>query len=98
MPEQTEFVTVRRLPDGGAQTARIANRAPDRLALEPVDNEPDLGFEPGVLVQIDSPAAMYLGEVVGPPKNSLLTVAVEHFIDRSALAEIQKVWKTPEEA
>lgn len=98
MPEQTEFVTVRRLPDGGALTARIANRAPDRLALAPVGNEASLGFEAGALVQIDSPAAMYLGEVVGPPEDSLLTVAVEHFIDRSALAEIQKVWKTPEEA
>ena|ERR1700730_10700321 len=98
MSEATEFVTVRRLPDGGAQTALIANRAPDRLALAPVGDEPSLGFEAGMLVQIDSPAATYLGEVIGRQKDSLLTVAVEHFIDRSALTEIQKVWKKPEEA
>ena len=30
--------------------------------------------------------------------DSLVTVAVEHFIDRAALAEIEKVWKTTEGA
>jgi hypothetical protein len=98
MSEATEFVTVRRLPDGGAQSARIANLAPERLALAPIGGEASLGFETGMLVQIDSPAATYFGEVVGRQADSLLTVAVEHFIDRSALSEIQKVWKTPEGA
>jgi hypothetical protein len=98
MSEATEFVTVRRLPDGGAQSARIASRDPERLALAPIGDEAGLGFEAGMLVQIDSPAATYLGEVVGPQMDSLLTIAVEHFIDRSTLTEIQNVWKTPEGA
>src|SRR5579872_2138882 len=98
MSEDTEFVTVRRLPDGGAQSAHIANRAPERLALALIGSEAGLRFEAGMLVQIDSPAATYFGEVVGGQVDSLLTVEVEHFIDRSALTEIQKVWKTPEGA
>jgi hypothetical protein len=94
----TEFVTIRRLPDGAAQSARIANQAPDRLALAPAGDEPSLGFDAGTLVQIDSPEAVYLGEVIGRQHDSLVTVAVEHFIDRAALAEIEKVWKTTEGA
>jgi hypothetical protein len=94
----TEFVTIRRLPDGAAQSARIANQSPDRLALTPAGDEPGLGFDAGMLVQIDSPEAVYLGEVIGRQNDSLVTVAVEHFIDRAALAEIEKVWKTTEGA
>ena len=96
MPDPTEFVTIRRLPDGDVQTARIANQSPSRLVLSPIGPEPALGFATGMLVQIDSPEAMYLGEVIGRQKDSLVTVAVEHFIDRAALAEIEKVWKTTE--
>ena len=98
MPDPTEFVTIRRLPDGDTQTARIVNQSPDRLALAPVGAEPGPGLATGMLVQIDSPEAMYLGEVIGRQKDSLVTVAVEHFIDRAALAEIEKVWKTTEGA
>jgi hypothetical protein len=98
MPDPTEFVTIRRLPDGVTQTARVANQGPGRLALAPIGVEPPLGFATGMLVQIDSPEAMYLGEVIEPQKDSLVTVAVEHFIDRAALAEIEKVWKTTEGA
>jgi hypothetical protein len=98
MPEPNEFVTIRRLPDGAAQSARIANQTPDRLALAPLGDEPGLGFDTGMLVQIDTPKVMYLGEVIGRQEDALVTVAVEHFIDRAALAEIEKVWKTTEGA
>jgi len=93
MPGSDEFVTIRRLPDGTAQAARITNRAPGRLALAPVGHEPAQGFDAGVLVEIGAPEAVYLGEIIGRQKDSLVTVAVEHFIDRAALAEIEKVWK-----
>jgi hypothetical protein len=93
-----DFVTIRRLPDGTAQTAQVSNRAPGRLALAAVGDEPVLPFEAGALVEIDSPEAVYLGEVIGRHQDSLVTVAVEHFIDRAALAEIEKVWNSTEGA
>jgi len=98
MPEGIEFVSIRRLPDGGRRNVQIVSRAPGRLSLAPVDNEPNPAFDAGALVEIDGPQTIYLGEVIGRQKDSLVTVAVEHFIDRGALAEIEKVWRTAEGA
>ena len=98
MSERNEFVTVRRLPDGGVQTVRIANRAPGRLSLVTNGGDAGKGFDAGVLVEVDAPEAMYFGQVIGRQDDSLVTVAVEHFINRAALAEIEKVWKTAESA
>jgi len=98
MLESSEFATIRRLPDGSARTARIASRSADRLTLVSFHDEPDGAFDAGALVEIDSSEALYLGEVIGRQKDSLVTVVVEHFIDRAALAEIERVWKTAEGA
>lgn len=92
MPEPSEVVTIRRLPDGDAQPARVAVRTSDRLALVPAGG-PEEGFEAGTLVEIEDAQALYLGQVVGRQPDSLVDIAVEHFIDRAALAEIEKAWK-----
>jgi hypothetical protein len=96
MSEPIEDATIRRLPDGAAYTIRITRQAPDRLSLKAVTAESDMGLEPGSLVEISACDAVYLGEVLDRPKDAVLTVAVEHFIDRRALAEINRVWKTAE--
>jgi hypothetical protein len=98
MPESNEFVRIRSLRDGSVQTAQIAHRAPGRLALAALGGDPDLVLKAGALVEIDCPEAVYLGEVIGRQKDSLVTVAVEHFIDRATLAEINKVWRPAEGA
>lgn len=98
MPESDEFVTIRRLPDGTAQTARLTSRVPGCLALAPIVDEPVAALAVGALVEVDSREAVYLGQVVGLQKDSHVTVAVEHFIDRAALAEIDKVWGPTEGA
>jgi hypothetical protein len=98
MFDPSDLVTIRRLPDGEAHSARIANRAPGWLALAPLGDQTGAGFDAGALVEIDGPEAMYLGEVTGRQKDSLVTVAVAHFVDRAALAQIEKVWGTAQGA
>lgn len=96
MPESDEAATIRCLPDGTAQTARLTTRTPGRLELTPGGGKPMRAIAVGALVEIDTPAAVYLGEVIGLQKDSQVTVAVEHFIDRAALEEIDKVWRPAE--
>jgi len=95
MFEPSEIVTIRHLPDGDAHPARIVNQAADRIDLMPIAEVSD-EWQTGALVEIRSPKAIYLGEVAGRQPDSLVTVAVEHFIDRASLAQVEKVWKTTE--
>ena len=92
MPELSEAVTIRRLPGGDARPAHMTQNS-DRLTLSLAGNEGET-FEAGALVEIEGPQGLYLGEVVNPQADSLVTVAVEHFVDLHALAEIEKTWKT----
>lgn len=95
MFEPSEIVTIRHLPDGDEHPARIVDQAADHIDVMPIAEVPDR-FQTGALVEIRSPKAIYLGEVVGRRQDSLMTVAVEHFIDRASLAGIEKAWKTTE--
>jgi hypothetical protein len=98
MSEASEAVTIRRLPRGEARAARIGyresgrHRGSDRLGVRLTAGEGE-AFEAGTLVEIDAAQAVYLGEVVDRQQDSLVTVAVEHCIDRAALAEIEKAWE-----
>jgi hypothetical protein len=98
MSEVSEAVTIRRLPRGEARPARIVVRGSDRqgdsdrLGVRLTAGETE-AFEAGTLVEIDAVQALYLGEVVGRQQDSLVTVAVEHSIDRAALAEMEKAWE-----
>jgi hypothetical protein len=104
MPELSEVVTVRKLPDGGAQPARIAKPDIDHVTVFQLGVEGEdlsAGRLPiGTLVEIEGAEAIYFGEVVacqsdpsGTAGANRFTVSVEHFIDRAALAEIDTAWK-----
>lgn len=104
MPELSEVVTVRKLPDGGAQPARLAKPDVDHLIVFPLEVQADAlhaSIPPiGALVEIEGAEAIYFGEVVagqsdpsGTVSTDRFTVSVEHFIDRVALAEIDTAWK-----
>ncbi len=94
VPEPSELVTIRSLPDGQAQPARIAAQTPDRMTVALGDE--GSGPEIGATVEIDAPEFIYLGEIVGRQAGSGVIVAVEHFVDRAGLDEIQNAWKTAE--
>jgi len=96
MLESSELITIRRLPDGPPQPVTIASRAEDRLTLKASAEHPN-GFETGALVEINCPEGFYLGEIAGRQKEEpQIVVAVEHFVDRAALAEIESAWKPAE--
>ena len=91
MSEPSEVGIIRRLPDGAPHPARIVNREADRLSVSFIE-DPSGEFKAGTLVEIDSPQALYLGEIASREPDSFLTITVEHFIDHAALDEIQKSW------
>ena len=94
MSGPNETATIRRLPDGNAQRAVLRDLNGGRLEVIP---DLDSGvFQPGELVEIQSPRAFYLGEVTGLQAGARLQVNIAHFIDRVSLSEIGKVWNTAE--
>jgi hypothetical protein len=46
---------------------------------------------PGVLVRIDTPETIYLGQVY-TREGGALVIAVEHSVERQALAAIREIW------
>jgi len=54
--------------------------------------EGQAGFSPGVLAEIESASALYLGEV-RQCSGSLMRVLVEHSLDRARLASMQGNWR-----
>lgn len=98
MPESSEAGTVRRLPGGDPRPVRIERRGLDLLELQWAgrdegDSKGD-GIEAGVLVEIEGERTLYFGQVLDCRADSPVRVAIEHFIDKQALAEIGEMWKT----
>lgn len=93
---QMDAVTVRRLPDGEPQTARIEN-GERRHILITLENEACQEFPLGSLVEAQSPETLYLGQVL-ELRDLRLVVAVEHAINRATLAEIDEMWRKPQGA
>ena len=89
------MTTVRGLPDGRCQSARISGQQENRLEIDSVEGVWN-GFDLGTPVEIETASTIYLGEVVNRCPDSLLGVVVEHTIDRARLAEIENIWKTAE--
>jgi len=88
-------VTLHRLPEGGIQRAVERSWSGRHLELELFAGGDDLGI--GALVEIETGAAIYLGEIQrrqGPR----LWVAVEHSVDRAKLARIQESWNEADTA
>jgi hypothetical protein len=92
MPEGSEAVTVRRLPDGDAQPARIESREHHQLLIALPAEQAGGKFTAGTLVEIQSQEAIYLGAVLHR-QDFHLTISVEHALNRAALAEIEDAWR-----
>jgi hypothetical protein len=98
MSERNEAVTVRRLPDGPVQSARIENLEGPQLLLslfsEGTSSQATAReFEAGTLIEIQSEESILLGAVVRS-QDARIAVTVEHAINRTALAEIEEAWRT----
>ena len=95
MPQdQSQHVTIRRLPDGDSHAAFLHSLVGQllRINLEPVSAAPDVSA--GDLVEVNCPKTLYLGEVRSRQGETML-VGVEHALDRETLAVIQQVWHGP---
>ena len=91
-----EPVSIRKLNGGGnTQTGTLhdSNGNVLRIGMAPDSKNPE--FKPADLVEITCPQTLYLAEVLGR-EGELLTVSVEHSIDRASLSAIQQVWYRPE--
>lgn len=95
MPELDETATIRPLPDGQACPARIRWRETGQIVLvlpDEVATVPDGAFRPGMLVEVQSAQAVFLGEIVSLEPGTGVIVSVEHFLDRAALEQIGRFW------
>jgi hypothetical protein len=96
MPQPDRPVTIRRLPDGEPQPATELSLTGTLLRVELPPNPASRQFGMGALVEVESAEVLYLGEVQGC-QGLLLIIAVEHAVDRGALAAIQHVWQPPQD-
>lgn len=92
--EENKQVTVRRLPDGVAQTASVQSFNGQLMRLNREQFPGDAVLKAGDLVEVTSPGHLYLGEVLARQAETI-AVRVEHGLDRAALALIQQVWQSP---
>ena len=92
MPQADRRVTIRRLPDGEPQQGNRVSLAGALLHVELPPSAANRQFSTGALVEVESPAVLYFGEVRSD-RDSMLVIAVEHTVDRAALAAIQKTWQ-----
>ena len=84
------LMRLRSLPDGSFQLVQEAGWEGNMLRLSLSDLQQ--GLTPGVLVEIESDAKLYLGEV-RQNSGSDMTVMVEHSLDRARLASLQDIWR-----
>ncbi len=85
MAEQNEWVTVRQLLDGKAHSGHLESSDGQRLRVSVPE------FKAGALVEVQSEHLLYFGVVLGKQDSAML-IAIEHTVDRTALAAIQEVW------
>jgi hypothetical protein len=90
--EHNESVTIRRLPDGETHAGRLESGHGRRLRVSIPTSGKDVEFKTGALVEVQSERVLYLGAVLGRQDSTML-VAIEHTLDRMALAAIQEVWR-----
>ncbi len=91
MAEQNEGVTVRQLPEGEIHSGRLESCEGQRLRVSLQSPDKGAEFKADALVEVQSERVLYLGVVLGR-QNSTVLVAIEHTVDRMALAAIQEVW------
>jgi hypothetical protein len=91
MSEESDRVTVRRLPEGTVQSGLLKSLTGTSLQINLSPEVPNVELNMGSLVEVGCEQAFYLGEVQGR-RDSLLIVAVEHAISRSSLSAIRDTW------
>jgi hypothetical protein len=84
------LMRLRSLPDGSFQEAKDAAWEGNMLHLTLPDGQP--GLSPGVLAEIESEFKLYLGEV-RQCSGSVMTIRVEHSLERARLASMQDTWR-----
>jgi hypothetical protein len=94
MPEEeNQHVTVRSLPDGVLRTAVLQSLSRHALRIK-LQGSPATGLVAGDLVEVTDAKHLFLG-VVTLRDAETVVVGIEHALDRTALALIQKVWRGP---
>jgi hypothetical protein len=76
------------MPDGVSYPAEIERREPRQMLISGME-QADL--KAGALVEVQSSDMIYLGQVSGWRESRLL-VDIEHFLSRTALAELHQAW------
>ena len=92
VPQETESVTLRRLPDGAEIRGLLERRQQEPLQIAVGVGGNAAAFAVGSPVEVGCDRVLYLGEVVAL-QASLVVVEVRHALDRAALAAIQDVWQ-----
>ena len=90
--QETEAVTLRRLPDGVAVRGRMERRGGDPLKVAVSADGIAAEFSVGSAVEIQCDRVLYFGEVVGV-LGSAVVMEVKHALDRAALEALQEVWQ-----
>ncbi len=90
--QETESVTLRRLPDGAQVRGPLERRQQEPLRVVVGTDGSAADFPVGAPVEVGCDRVLYLGEVVAVQGSSIV-VDVKHALDRAALAAIQDVWQ-----
>ena len=93
--EQSQQVNIRRLRGGRIHLAAVESLAGMHLHLRLPPGTEDGAFDAGELVEVNTPETLYLGEIASR-LDTLVIVAVEHALERKALAAIREVWHSPD--
>ena len=73
----------------------VAAREDARLTVELDTSNPAESLSVGALVEVRSPAVLYLGQVRAV-RGSRLTIILEHSVNLDSLAAIQRIWNRPD--
>jgi len=94
MSEPERQITIRRLPDGEIQGGFERALKGALLEAELTSGAAGDMLDAGALVEVQSQARIYLGEV-RTVRGATLSIWVEHIVDRAALTAIQRTWQPP---
>ena len=84
------LMRLRSLPEGSFQEAKAAGWEGNMLHLTLPEEQ--AGFSPGALAEIENGSKLYLGEV-RQCRGPVMTILVEHSLDRGRLASIPDTWR-----
>jgi hypothetical protein len=93
--ESDQEAIIRRLPEGDARRGILQDVAGRLLKIRVGSDSTARDFTTGSLVEVACTQMLYLGEVHSQ-LDELVTVFVEHSVDRATLSAIRRVWYRPE--